>query len=511
MINWIKKHDILCKCIVVGIFPYVMVLCYLSMRGVYFGDLYLPNSYNNDSIFYYKTIEGILSYGMPRGYFGYNESRALIGSLGAWNPLIFLPWIICGKILGWSYGKMFFCNLFFFSISLVVSVSLARMSWKNIGCFMLFLVLFPSVSLHLLSGLPEIIMAALLCLYFGMAIRLERTKGKKEGIVLFILSVMIAVIRPYFIILLILPGIYLIKRYKMKGTLLFGTIILFTLLLYIICGHYFCAPYFTELFDLSIIKAFLSGNWRDVYIKLVACVNETGIKIVKYIFNLFAKGSIRGLHYFVAFYCGFFCILVSKFKKQHKISWVYVLEVIGLLLAVIFLLGSANTGSRHFFAIAVAGLFICSTMMENKIEICGNLFLTILLLLFIQRGTLIPDDYDIPVMDKEIEIRVNYWVSVFEQQNISVSNDIDYDNTIVWLIADWNGEEYKIMNHRELFALPKGMGISLCDMDYVYNNWLDLKSRYIATIPNGVIDITCANCGMYEVGRTDNVVIYRRY
>lgn len=51
---------------------------------------YLPNSLWNDEVIYFKTIEGIKEFGIPQGYFGYNESHARMGTFGAWSPVIYL-------------------------------------------------------------------------------------------------------------------------------------------------------------------------------------------------------------------------------------------------------------------------------------------------------------------------------------------------------------------------------------------------------------------------------------
>lgn len=63
-------------------------------------NYFLPNSQWNDEVIYYKTIEGITEYGIPQGYFGYNESRASIGTFGAWSPIIYVFDAIWGGVFG---------------------------------------------------------------------------------------------------------------------------------------------------------------------------------------------------------------------------------------------------------------------------------------------------------------------------------------------------------------------------------------------------------------------------
>ena len=100
MIGWKKldkvKKAALLKYAVIFAFPFLLCFLYCVFRGINIFQLYLPNSHNNDSLFYYKLVEGILSDGIPRGFYGFNESRALVGSFAAWSPALLLPWTIWG-------------------------------------------------------------------------------------------------------------------------------------------------------------------------------------------------------------------------------------------------------------------------------------------------------------------------------------------------------------------------------------------------------------------------------
>ena len=99
------------------------------------------------------------------------------------------------------------------------------------------------------------------------------------------------------------------------------------------------------------------------------------------------------------------------------------------------------------------------------------------------------------------------WNQAFSDKAITVSKELGYDNTCIWVLTD-NGE---ITNHKELYALPKGMGISCCMEDYVTANIKTLKSRFIATVEGGAIDELCEQNGYEEIGRTNSLVIYKMY
>ena len=97
------------------VFPWLLCILYCALRGTSFFGLYTPAATNNDCLFYYKLVEGITSFGLPKGYFGFNESHAPSGTLAAWSPVIYLPWVIWGKIFGWKFASVIVINLFYLS------------------------------------------------------------------------------------------------------------------------------------------------------------------------------------------------------------------------------------------------------------------------------------------------------------------------------------------------------------------------------------------------------------
>ena len=80
--------------VVFSLIPLVACVIYAALQGVMLWDINniaanLPDY--NDGIFYVKQIDAMVHYGMPKGYFGYNESAAQIGTLGAWPVFLFYP------------------------------------------------------------------------------------------------------------------------------------------------------------------------------------------------------------------------------------------------------------------------------------------------------------------------------------------------------------------------------------------------------------------------------------
>ena len=80
-------------------------------------DIYLPASSWSDEVVYSKQLSAVVEYGAPRGYFGFNESHADIGTFAAWGPAIFWLYAIPGFFLR-GQNAFLWCNLFFVAAGL---------------------------------------------------------------------------------------------------------------------------------------------------------------------------------------------------------------------------------------------------------------------------------------------------------------------------------------------------------------------------------------------------------
>ncbi len=506
-----KKNIGLSKLLVVFFFPFLLCFVYCLFRGINIFNLYLPNSYNNDSLFYYKLVEGILSHGIPQGYYGFNESRALVGSFAAWSPALLLPWILWGMLFGWGYGSVLISNIFYFAIALAVFVYLTRIEWKNIFLFILVFALYPSLSIHLLSALPEMVVASVMIVYFGFAIRGVQENYKLWCIIpMFVCSIYLTICRPYMIILVLLPCYYLFKA-KIKCAWLYSVIMVgLALALYYVCSHFFTSEYFTPLFDLSVVKALLDGKITEAFWLGVIYLKEMFAGIYEFICGAFSYGLTAGTQYVVAIMTLIisivFCISKQR-KEQRAANIIFVVILLCVFGAILLLLRKANEGGRHVLVFSIVGCLLCCSNKWCKKTVVTASVLVGVLGIFLIQGAMVPTDYDVPVMDEALEEDINYWNQIFSDKDVRVSEELGYENTLIWVLTD----DGQVTNHKELYALPKGMGISCCTENYVTENIQMLKSRYIATVVNGNIDRQCKQNDLEEIGRTDNIVIYKRY
>ena len=498
-----ENKNMFFKCIVVLSYPFLLCCLYCVLRGTSLFDLYLPNSYNNDVLFYYKQVEGILAGGIPKGYFGYNESHALYGSFATWNPLLFLPWVIWGLIFGWNYMSILICNITIFSLSLVAFVLLTKMEWKNIGMMFLMLSLFPSFSIHLLQGLPETIVASVLIIYFGCSIKIEKEALKLGYIIaLFVTSSFLTICRPFMIILVILPCIYLVKLRGKKAIIISALIFCFNCAAYFVCNKMFASEYIAPLMKIEIVDILLTGNIEWAFWSIVPYVKE----LMRFMLEAFTNGLTAGTQYVIVLLAVviLFVLYNKKGKDNNKTSnIIFGITVICIIGATLIIGQKINEGGRHVYAFSIVGLLLCSVNKWSVKTVVSNAIITCALIVFIINGAMIPTDYDIPKPDAQLQENIEYWEKVFKDEGIEATDKLSWENTVIWPLF--------LVEQYELYALPEGLGINCCLSEYIHDNIKELQSKYIIVDLDGELHKLCLEEEYREIGRTDNIVLFQRY
>lgn len=508
-----EKRELILKGTCLFLFPLLGCLIYLAVRGISPADLYLPDSYNNDTLYYYKLVEAILHCGIPKGYFGFNESHALVGSFAAWSPLILLPWTLLGFLFGWSYSSILIFNVFLIAASMAAFGLLVDPKWKNILWLMILLGVFPNFWMHILVGMPEIVLISFVILYLGFALRSADETKEHRGCIGGMLAVggFLTLIRPYLVLFLVLPCLKMIKKQKRRGIVLSGVFLTLILSIYFLISHYLTAPYLTPLFDLSLVKLFLSGHFIRGTAEMFNTMRRVLPQIGTFAVSAFRRGELAGVQYCVAIAGFVTCVFGAiREKDKNKRTVFFQCLLCGFMTfgAIVLLLQKANEGGRHILLFAVLFL-ILSSFAENRQSDILRVCLVIFMLFFVFRGALVSTDYDLGIRNEKTVEQNTYWTDVFAEQNISAEGELGYDNTVIWVLYDMADNQVMALNHRELYALPAGMGISCCERQYVIDSLTKLNSKYLATVSGGMIDALCLENGKEEIGRTDDLVIYR--
>jgi len=126
----------------------------------------------NDEAAYYAQVKMILKQGFSKGYWGFGGEHALLGTGGAWSPAILLPYVLFGKLFGWTYASVSIANVFYLCVA--NALFLLLVSAKKETCIRLFFVELFSLHLWLYMNtqMSEVLRYAMALVLAGMIYRL---------------------------------------------------------------------------------------------------------------------------------------------------------------------------------------------------------------------------------------------------------------------------------------------------------------------------------------------------
>lgn len=529
----------LCKAAVCGLTPVLCCLLYCVFRGQSLGNIFLPNTACSDDIFYYKMVEGAVRFGFPQGYFGFNESRAVFSSFGAWSPMLLMPWILWGKIFGWGYFSPIVCNICILSFGFVVFAVLAEPSWKQTACMLLGFFLVTPFTGYLLSGMPETFGYSLILVVYGIVYSYFREEKKYKLALLFLLITILSLMRPYFMVFLLLPAILWMRRSVVWGMLGSAAVLLFNLAGYRLVTSYFTAPYFEKLMDTDFIDSFREDGFIAGCSFLVHKVLDKWA-LIRWRMSLgMRQGDVVGQIYLaccIAMLFLFLWLLADVVRLRHQsggnvsgwgmpvlndmcagahgehqdgnlirdiLTGAGQLTALAVMLLAVILMYKVPEGSRHVLAFLVGFLIVGA--MRGKDPLKRNIVtMAALVWLFVVRYD---EDtgYRVPFSEESVVQEVETWSEKFSSCiTLDHADAPNYGNVVAWVAGEEREVPWKV-----LFALPEGIGISCCLPQYMEENIDGLNSRYVITASGGQTDLLCQEKGMAVLLREESFVLYR--
>lgn len=510
---FVSKYNRILSALLMGLVPILLcvITCAIDGKGVW--DVYIPSSTWNDELYYYKLVEAILEHGYPMGYYGFNESHALKLSFAAWSPVLLLPWVIWGFLFGWNVMSPVICNMVMMALAIFLFTYLVKPKKWQMLAMTLMLAMFTPMVRYTFACMPEITCFFLIIVFLGLAISYCEKATTLKLVFMFLLSALATLMRPYFILFMLLPGYYWFKKRKVAGALGALGIIGVTGVIYAAIKHYLGAEYFTVLFNTEWIeKFFTEGIFAGIKFMLYKIFN-VGIQFFRMFIESFISGLPAG-----ALFVAFILILVlmvmttiGKWKRKEKDVSVYAhftFCTFGMWMALL-LMYKMTEGSKHLSAFIVTGILLVSLVSAKQFWkwivtalLCGFLFIIM---------AKEPVNYDIPYKTEALE---NQLVTLHEEleKNLVLSDvSPSFENTVIWVFSDEvEGKEIQLA-WQMLYLFPDEYGINLCYGNYVLDNYDSLQSRYVATIPGGKIDGLCKEKGAEVMAQNDAIIIYKRY
>lgn len=540
-----RRYVTLIKSLLLGLLPLVCCLIYCGAQGRSLGEVYMPASEWNDELFYYKQVEGIVSHGYPQGYFGFNESHALKLSFAAWSPVLVYPWILWGLLFGWNLMSPVLCNILLMTLCCVLFVWLVRPSWRQLGILALLFCLYTSFVRYMLSAMPEIICFGMVILFYGLAVNyLQRQRGYKLAL-LFLLSGVMTLMRPYLLLFLLLPAWFWIRRSGWKGAAGSIGVIGAVLGIYVCIKHYLGAEYFAPLFFTDWVSAFFEQGFFGGLRYTAGKLYYMGKDFLGHTLQGIRTGLASG-----AFFAGFLvCTGVAaaqslrdlyRLRRDRRkaaagsaagkgaevlrtggaaakgagpvpsgfvqIEVHFVLSCIAMLFALL-LMYKLTEGSKHLLTFMAAAVFLIplmETRFYKKAVLVGVTFAY-----FYSYMAVNPYDYQVPFVQEERQAAVEQWQEILAGLPLEEENVPCYENVVIWVFQDKVDGVAVNTDWQLLYGLPEGFGISCCYPDYVTENFDALKSRYLFVAAGGEIDRMCAEAGCEKLGEAGGSVLYR--
>jgi len=551
-VNWWKRDKrylTMAKAVLMALLPLLCCLVYCTMQGKSMAEVYLPGSEWNDELFYYKQVEGIVKFGYPQGYFGFNESHALKLSFAAWSPVLVFPWIIWGVLFGWNLMSPIICNILLMTLACFLFVWLVKPDWKQVGITSLLFCLYTPFVRYMLSVMPEVICFSMLIIFYSLAVNYLNGEKTYKLVILFILSGLLTLMRPYMLLFMLLPACFWIRRSRWKGML--GSAVVFgaVLAVYAAIKHYLGAAYFAPLFFTDWVDAFFERGLFGGIRYTLGKIYYMALSLKGHMIEGFRTGLASG-----AFFAGYLVMLsvllvqsvkdffslrsmkrqsaggeeaeksgrekdrkvtagcagtgrMERLKKQLTIEVHFVISLIAMLFALL-LMYKLTEGSKHLLTFMAAGIFltgILETRYFKKAVVIGVTFAY-----FYSYMALDPYDYQVPFAEEQRAAQVEDWREALENVLLLDREAAPgYENSVIWVFRDQAAGDSINMKWQLLYAIPKGFGISCCEKEYVLEHFGELQSRYIATLAGGEVDARCREAGYIELNRDEDMALYQ--
>lgn len=513
-----RRTDIV-RAVLFGLFPIVCAGIYCLKEGITFSEVFLPASYWNDELMYFKQVEGMVNYGLPQGWFGFNEAHGNVYPFAAWSPVILLPWVLWGKLFGWNLAAPVCANIFFLSAGMVVFAVTAKPALKQSAALLGLLGLFVPYTRYMLSGMPETLCMSLVLCFAGLVLAQLRRESTGRLVWMYAIVIFLTLSRPYLGMLFLAPVWFTLRKLHKKGILISIAVTAATAVCYGAVMHLCCSPYIEPIVETEWLGIFgtegfaagvqyTAGKLADRFYRLFTYYLNWGVR-----YGLFA-GALYAMLGAVAVLLGGRALWAwktgrdnDKGKELRLVCLFQFLISVGMIFA-LFLCYRMGEGSKHLLPFIVMGM-VWIAMLEEKYYAL-KLVTAVLCIYFFIVKALAPYDWQVAYDDdvraeaEDLQIQLQERMSLTEGTN-------RYDNTVIWLASDIINGEGIPASWGLLYMVPEGFGINFCTQVYVMEHIDELQSRYIALVPGGEVETALAERGAVMLAETENMRLYQLY
>ena len=510
--KFFEKNKRIIIALILGCLPLLYAILRPFFDGHSLNSVWIGASEWNDELFYFKQVDAMVKYGIPQGYFGFNESHGLYLTFAAWSPVLLMPWALFGKIFGFSMITPVVVNIIMLSVAMFLFGFYAKLDYVKTAMAAVLFFLFVPFSRYLLSGMPEIIVISLLLIVTALMVGYDEDgvdRGKYGKIIaMFILLFLLTLMRPYLIMFMIVPVFYLVRKTK-HGYWISPIVVVATLFVYLIINKAFGAPYFTPLYRTDWLKAFINQGFAGGVLETLRTLKQYGYNVTLNMIDGVVNGLCPGA-YFVThcmFIGIFFIDFIMKLVKKEKgrfISFTMLFTNLGMFFAIL-LMYKLFEGSKHLLTFIAVDIFVMVAVVNLRKVFSAVLAVSFIWLYMIR--ALSDYDYAVPYRDETHEEIAELSKEI--APDMILTGDVSWDNTVALVFYDtdkYSGEAV-MTAWQQLYAIPAGYGISFCTDEYLLENMSDLKCKYLVSPADGVVGDTAINKGATVVGENNKVKI----
>ena len=484
---------------------FLLAVFLIAYRDSIMAGIWFPTSTNSDEVIYNRQLVSVLKAGCPQGYFGYNESHAVIGTFSTWGPLVIWLYAIPGFFLGAGYNTMFWCNLLFAVLTWVVLAG--RLSKRQQFAFAVVLLCLWIPLRQTFTATSEPLHFFLLaCVVSGS---LAAMQGSRKGeVAALVASVLDTMIRPYGVILFLFPMACGWKKPK-KGRRI-AAIALFAMaatMFSLWSMNQLSAPYGEQALDFTIFEKAahldILGAVRYFFEKLcIACRTLYNDYICptkwggaeQYIADV-THGFLR----VVALTIVTIGLCIYDIIKKRPICF----KLCGLVCALTVLLAILvlyDPVQLRRYAAFICVILLMASVVENDAIVIACVPLALLLVY----PTGFAHNEGLPAYDAEMDVQMQQVTAALEESQMQLVQDgtTAWDHTLTFGYGD--------VDYGYLYAVPAGMGIEFDWNTYIADPDETIRSRYAMVNHGTAAEARLQADGWQPLVSTDDLIVYER-
>lgn len=461
--------------------------------------IYLPASSWSDEVVYSKQLSAVVEYGAPRGYFGFNESHADIGTFAAWGPAIFWLYAIPGFFLR-GQNAFPWCNLFFVAAGWLVFARAARLKAWQQAAFGVVLACLNAPLRYVFSAMQEPLHYALVLAITGTAVLVRKTGRKPAWAALCILCAAATLARPYNAVYWLYPLVLAWPR--RRALLRCGAGALASLAVTLVLMAKFYAPYFFTNVDTAPLKMLahlqVFSAVRYTADKLGTAFTQVGQEIA---------GALRGEGggYYLIFLLLLAVTLVSllwDWRHKRPLFWKGCAAAAALVIFfALMLMYRTAEASRHTLVLDI--LLLAALVLESPRPALGTAAVTLVLTAAGILGLTASGGFGMPGWHEAIAAESAQLTAALTESQAEIESDDPWDHTVAYSFGD-------AAHVGMLYAVPDGMGLQFDEAAYLEDESHAIRSRYMMTSPGSGVEARLLDEGWTLLYQGQYCTVYER-